>query len=431
MRFSCPNCYASYDVPVEKLPEEEIRPTCKKCGRAFTIVKASGDPIKDRAKRLQGVVVLHEEKKDFSSSGGEKPDSRGVHGKVLINRALFQKKRFKIGLCIAGIALLFLSAGFYQWKHSVHEQFERVLRSSLAYASTGGAALKFQDVSFSFPGGLTRYHGSIHGLSLTDQGGRGSLNLVDQVNFELDLSKKHFITQPFNALLNVGDSKIALNGCVIEVEENNGFSAKLKVNDSSLDTGGLDILVIRGLEVSFNFRGGEWKEDSRFSLGDADLSFKVSNVGTSERTVSKDVDILLTVKNGLFLKEEYAADSKNANYFEILRTKLGDNKTVANVERCSLNILGSSVNLAGKLEFHNPVTESEADLHLSATDFSRIMKFIYRMHKESFDKIVSAIVTLKDQNISVYSQSDDSLKVDLSFKHSKAKINDRDLENLS
>jgi predicted Zn finger-like uncharacterized protein len=429
MQVSCPNCYATYDVPLEKLPEEEIRPTCKKCGHAFTIVKASGDPIKDRARRMQGVVVLHEEKKEFSSSGRENTASSAGYGKALIN-ALSQKKPFKIGLSIAGIALLFLSAGFYQWRHSIHEHFERVLRISLAQAATDGVALKFQDVSFSFLGGLTRYNGTIHGLSLTDQGGRGSLKLVDQVNFELDLSKKRFITQPFNALVYIKDSKIALNGCVMEVEENNGFSAKFKVNDSSLDTGGLDFLVIQGLEVSFNFRGEQWKEDPRFSLGDADISFKASKVGTSDRTVSKDVDILLTVKNGLFLKWAYAADSEKANYFEILRTKLGDSKTVANVEHCSLSILGSSVNLAGKVEFHNPVTQSEADLRLTATDFSRIMKFIYSMNRESFDKIVSAIVTLNDKNINVYSQTDDSLKVDLSYKDSKAKINDRDLENL-
>jgi predicted Zn finger-like uncharacterized protein len=430
MRFSCPNCFAPYDVPLEKLPEEEIKPTCKKCGRVFTIVKASGDPIKDRAKRMQGVVVLHEEKKGFASSGRENIASNGAHGKGLINSVLFQKKSFKIGLCIGAIVLLFLSGGFYQWRHSIHEQFERVLRLSLAQAATDGLALKFQDVSFSFLGGLTRYNGSIRGLSLSDQGGRDSLKLVDQVNFELDLSKKRFITQPFNALLVIRDSKIVLNGCVVEVEENKGFSAKFKVHDSSLDTGGLDFLVIQGLEVSFNFQGGDWKEDPRFSLGDADISFKASNVGTSDSTVSKDVDILLTVKNGLFLKEAYAAESEKANYFEILRTKLGDSKTVASVAHCSLKILGSSVNLAGKVEFHNPVTQSDADMRLTATDFSRIMKVIYSLNRESFDKIVSTIVMLSDNNIHVYRESDDSLRVDLSYKDSKAKINDRYLENL-
>jgi predicted Zn finger-like uncharacterized protein len=430
MKVSCPNCYATYDVPLEKLPEEEIRPTCKKCGVAFTIVKASGDPLKDRAKRMQGVVVLHEEKKELPSYTREDTASNGAHGKSLLNTALFQKKSLKIGICIAGIALLFLSVGLYQWKHSIRKQFERALRSSLAYASTDGLALKFQDMRFSFPGGLTRYHGSIRGLSLADQEGRSSLKLVDQVNFELDLTKKHFVTKPFNARVNLQGTKIDLNGCVMEAEENNGFSLKFRVNDSSLDTGWSDFLIIRGLEVTFNFRGGDWKEDPRFFFGDADLSFKVSNVETSNKTLGKDVNILLTVKNGLFPKEEYATESNKANYFEMLQAKLGDNKTVANVERCSLNIVGSSVNLAGKVELHNPVMKSVADLHLSATDFSRIMKFIYRMHRESFDKIVSAIVTLNDKNINVYSQTDDSLKVDLSYKDSKAKINDHDLENL-
>jgi predicted Zn finger-like uncharacterized protein len=429
MQVSCPNCHATYDVAPERLPEEEIRPTCKKCGVAFTIVKASGDPLKDRAKRMQGVVVLREEKKKLPSHSGEDTASNGVHGKNLLNTALFQKKSLKIGICIAGIALLFLLVGFYQRKHSVRKQFESALRSSLAYASTDGVALKFQDMSFSFPGGLSRYHGSIHGLSIADQEGRNSLKLVDQVNFELDLANKHFITKPFNARVNVQGTKIALNGCVMEVEENNGLNVKFRVNESSLDTGWSDSLIIRGLEVSLNFRGGDWKEDPRFFFGDADLSFKVSNVETSDKTLGKDVNILLTVKNGLFPKEEYAAESNKANYLEILRAKLGDNKTVANVERCSLNIVGSSVNLAGKVELRNPVMKSVADLHLSATDFSRIMKFIYRMHRESFDKIVSTIVTLNDKNINVYSQTDDSLKVDLSYKDSKAKINAHDLEN--
>jgi predicted Zn finger-like uncharacterized protein len=430
MQVSCPNCYATYDLAPEKLPEAGIKPTCKKCGIAFTIVKASGDPLKDRAKRMQGIVVLHGEKKEFSSHDGERTAATGVQGKSPLNKALFQKKGFKVGLCIAGMALLFLLAGFYQWKHSVHEQFERALRNSLAHVSTDGVALKFQDMSFSFLGGLTRYHGRIHGLSLTDQEGRTSLKLVDQVDFELDLTRKRFITQPFNVRMNVQNTKLALNGCVMEVEENNGFSMKFRVNDSSLATGRFDSLVIRGLEVSFHFRGGDWKEDPRFSLGDADLSFKVSDVEASNRRVSKDVDILIAVKNGLFPREQYAAESSRANYFEILRTKLGDSETVATVERCSLDVLGSSVNMAGKVRFHNPVTESEADMRLTAMDFSHIMKFIHSTDRESFDKIVSAIVALDEKNISVYSQGDDSLRVNLSYRDSKAKINDRDLKSL-
>jgi hypothetical protein len=430
MKVSCPNCYATYDLAPEKLPEEGIKPTCKKCGVAFTIVKASGDPVKDRAKRMQGIVVLHGEKKEFSSHDMEKTEATGVQEKSPLNIALFQKKGFKAGLCIAGMALLFLLTGFYLWKHSVHKEFERALRSSLAHASTDGVALKFQDMSFSFFGGLTRSHGRIHGLYLTDQEGRTSLKLVDQVDFELDLNRKRFITQPFNARMNVQNTKLALNGCVMEVAGNNGFSMKFSVNDSSLDTGGFDSLVIRGLEVSFHFRGGDWKEDPRFSLGDADLSFKVRDVEASNKRVSKDVDILIAVKNGLFPREQHAAESSRTDYFEILRTKLGDRETVATVERCSLNVFGSSVNVAGKVRFRNPVTKSEADLQLTAKDFSHIMKFIHRTDKESFDKIVSAIVALDEKNISVYSQGDDSLRVNLSYRDSKAKINDRDLKSL-
>jgi hypothetical protein len=48
--------YAIYPINQEKLPQKGATPTCKKCGVAFTIVKATGDPVKDRAQRMKGYV---------------------------------------------------------------------------------------------------------------------------------------------------------------------------------------------------------------------------------------------------------------------------------------------------------------------------------------------------------------------------------------
>ena len=45
MKVSCPNCYRAYAVTPEMIPEEGVTPTCKECGKAFTIVKVSGDPV--------------------------------------------------------------------------------------------------------------------------------------------------------------------------------------------------------------------------------------------------------------------------------------------------------------------------------------------------------------------------------------------------
>jgi len=55
----CPHCFANYFVPPERIPEEGVTTPCKKCGKSFTMVKASGDPVRDRANRQQGFVVVH------------------------------------------------------------------------------------------------------------------------------------------------------------------------------------------------------------------------------------------------------------------------------------------------------------------------------------------------------------------------------------
>ena len=113
---------------------------------------------------------------------------------------------------------------------------------------------------------------------------------------------------------------------------------------------------------------------------------------------------------------------------EALNSKWAQSKAVASIDRCSFKILGSAVKLSGKLEFRNPSDESEMVLSFNAKDFSRIMKFIHRMNKDTFDRIVSALVDLDEQNVSLYAPNTDSLDLNLSYKTSKIKINDKDLQ---
>jgi hypothetical protein len=114
-----------------------------------------------------------------------------------------------------------------------------------------------------------------------------------------------------------------------------------------------------------------------------------------------------------------------------LNAKWGQSKTVANIDRCSFNLLGSAVQLAGKLEFHTPPDESELSLALKAKDFSRIMKFIYRMNGETFDKIVVALVDLDEKNVNLYAPNTDALDLNISYKPSKIKINEQELKPLT
>ena len=59
----CPHCFANYFVSPERIPEEGVTTPCKKCSKTFTMIKASGDPVRDRANRQQGFVVVHAKKR--------------------------------------------------------------------------------------------------------------------------------------------------------------------------------------------------------------------------------------------------------------------------------------------------------------------------------------------------------------------------------
>jgi len=429
MEVSCPNCYTSYSVSPEKIPDTGVTPTCKKCGTTFTIVKATGDPLKDRANRMKGYVVLRETNTSNpirSLQGGSKPGS----DKNTENASLFEKKGFRVGVCVAGAVILLFTAGFFGWKYYAHRCFEEAVRNSLQHTSNRKFAMAFEDMTFSAFGGLTSDKGCIHGLSLTDQQTQERLTLTDEIHFQMDYSQKQFFTEPFDVQINANGLEIALYGCVIEAQEAQGWSVAYRVDQASAGPQGFPLFLAQGVELSLVFRSENWAEDSRFVMGDADLGFKVQQMGSATTTVGKDLDILVSIKDGLFVKEEYDAEINTGNYFNNVATKWGSLGTVLSLERCSANILGSSVQLAGKLAFHNPIGESELDLHLGARDFSHIMKFIHETHQETFDRIVSALVALDEQDADAYEHRTDVLDLNLSYRNSRIEINNQAVRNL-
>ena len=429
MEVSCPNCYTSYTVSPEKIPDKGVTPTCKKCGVTFTIVRSSGDPVEDRAKRMKGYVVLREKSSENAFRTVKSSSSGGSHNKAL-NLALFEKKGFRLGVCLAGAAIFLLTAGFFGWKHYVHKCFEEAVRSSLEHASNSKFAMAFEDITFSPFGGLTRDKGCIHGLSITDQQTQKRLTLADEIHFKLDSSREHFITEPFDLQLKDSGLSMALNRCVIEAQETEGWSIAYRVDQASAGPEGFPLFKAEGMEMFIHFRGGDWAEDPRFLMGDADLGFKVKYMGSLTTPVGTDMDILISIKKGLFVKDEYGANRNTGNYFNNVATKWGNLGTVLSIDRCSVNILGSSVKLTGKLAFHDPIAESELDLHLGAKDFSQIMKYIHQTNEEAFEKIVSALVALDERQVNAYEQSTDVLDLNLSYRNSRIQINDQEVRNL-
>jgi predicted Zn finger-like uncharacterized protein len=429
MEVSCPNCYTSYTVSPEKVPEKGVTPTCKKCGTTFTIVRASGDPVKDRALRMKGYVVLREKNavNGFRTANGP---SREGSGRKFISPALLEKKGFKLGVCVAGMAVLLLTAGFFGWKHHVHQGFEQALKSSLREASNGQFALAFEDITFSVFGGLTQDRGCIRGLSLTNQQTQKRLTLAEEIHFQLDPSRKRLVTKPFDVRMKDSGLEIALSGCVIDAQETKGWSVTYRVDQASAGPEGFPLFRAEGMEFFLYFKGGDWAQDPRFLTGDADLGFKAEHMGSLTTTVGQDIDILISIKNGLFEKKEYGADPGTESYFNSMATKWASLGTVLSVDRCSVNILGSPVQLAGKLVFHDPIGESEIDLHLGAKDFSHIMKYIYQTNEPAFDRIVSTLVALDERQITAYERSTDVLELNLSYRNSKMEINNQEVKNL-
>jgi len=426
----CPHCFANYFVSPERIPEEGVTTPCKKCTKAFTMMKASGDPVRDRANRQQGFVVVHAKKRRAPEQETDGASSREISQKKSAPSEIFKKKGFKLGVCAAGAVLFVVIGVFYLWKYSVHSQFEKGFRNTLAQASNSRFEFKLEEMKFSALGGLTREQGCLYGLALSDREARKILYYADKIYFRIDPSKKQFVTEPFIMRVNVYNSKIILNGCVFEAGEADGWHATFRAKEATAELEGMDVLTGQGLEFTLGFKGGDWNADPRFVLGNADLGLKVKQVDSLSASISKNVDILFTLKNGLFPKPSNGAQTGSGNYSDTVRTKWPESKTVASIDRCSINLLGSAVQLAGKLEFRNPPDESELNLSFSAKDFSRIMKFIHRMNGETFDKIVLTLVDLDENKVGVYAPNTDSLDLNLSYKSSKIKINEQELKPL-
>lgn len=423
----CPHCFANFFVSPERIPEDGVSTPCKKCGKSFTLVKASGDPVKDRARRQQGFVVVHEKKRWKPEQDLNGASSGAMRKKKSAASSLFEHKAFRLGLCAAGIVLIFGLVAFSMWKSSAHSRLEKSVRNTLAQASNSRFEFKLEDMNFSTFGGITRSRGSLHGLALRDREQEKILYYIDKIDFQIDPSKGHVVTEPFTVRVNVANSKINLNGCVFETIGSNGWQATLKAKDATADVGATDMITGQGLEFKVGFKGEDWKADPRFVLGDVDLGVKVKQVETMSGNISRDVDLLFTLRNGLFPKQTDGAPSGAANYGETLRTKWGESKTVAKIDRCSLKIAGSTVHLTGKMEFHNPLDASELDVSFKSMDFSRMMKFIYRMNSETFDRVVSMLVTLDEKKVTAYAPGTDSVDLNLSYKTSKMKINEQDV----
>jgi len=423
----CPHCFANFFVSPERIPEDGVSTACKKCGKSFTLVKASGDPVKDRASRQQGFVVVHEKKRWKPEQGANGSSSGAMRKKKSAASRLFEHKAFRLGLCAAGIVLVLGLVAFSLWKSSAHSRFEKSVRNALAQASNSRVEFKLEDMSFSTFRGIAGTHGSLHGLALRDREQEKILCYIEKIHFRIDPSKAHFATEPFTVRVSVANSKIVLNGCVLEATGSNGWQATLKAKDATADVGATDMITGQGLEFAAGFTGEEWNADPRFVLGNLDLGVKVKQVESLSGNISKDADLLFTLRNGLFPKQTDGTPSGSVNYGETLRTKWGESKTVAKIDRCSLKIAGSTVHLAGKMEFHNPLDASELDLSFKSTDFSRMMKFLYRMNSETFDRIVSLFVTLDEKKVTAYAPDTDSVDLTLSLKASKMKINEQDV----
>jgi hypothetical protein len=430
MEISCPNCYAVCLVSLDMIPEEGLATTCERCEAVFTIVRSSGDPVKDRARRMKGFVVLRDKKTEDpfrEPKSALEQSSAWPHGAATV----LENRGFKLGILVAGILILLSAAFFFVWRSQVESHFEKALKSSLAHDSNKRFALAFEDLHFSFFGGLNHYRGYIAGLSVRDLETGGSYRLVDRIDFDLDSSRKHFITKPFNMEVKAKDSKTAFRGCVLEAEERNGAHLKFKVEEACSIASGVELFTVRGMEGYIDFSEADRPGGiGPFLVGDLGLGLRAKQIEAWSGTLGQDVDILISVKNGVFTKDQQAGELGTVSYTDIFQTKWGENKAVAALERCSLNLLGSAVKLAGKAEFHNPLQESEANLYLSIKDFRHIMKFIYRTNEKAFDKIVAVLVALEEKKSPIYKQNSDSLDLQISYKNSEIKLNNREIKGL-
>lgn len=428
MEVSCPNCYATYPINPERIPEKGTRPTCKRCGAVFTIVRASGDPIKDRAQRMKGYVLVREStrKEEFLDESGDHPQNSPQ--RTLSVKAILEDRRFRLGACIAGVVLLLGFGAIFLWKQQVQSRFEKTLKSTLTQASNQRFTLDFQSTDFSLTG-LSRHRGTIRGLTITDRESKGSIKLPDRIHFELEPGKRRFITKPFTVHMDNRGSKSVMKGCVLEAEERPGPHLKFKADEIFSIVNGIEVFTIRGIAFSFSTQGAEWMENPRLVLGEAEFGFQAADIDVWGEPVVKNADILVSVKNGLFVKEYPAGEGTPVNYTDLFRTKWGESKAVAALERCSFQVLGSRVTTSGRLDFKSPVERSEGTFRVTIQDFSHVMKYIHRVSERVFDRIVVGLVALDEKKAAAYDQNADSLEMTLSYTQSKLRINEHDLQD--
>jgi len=428
----CPHCLEKYFVSLEKIPEEGFATPCKKCGKPFTIVKASGDPRRDRSNRQQGFVVVQEKKR---RPPGENIDGASSAEMFLRNSSvwgLFRKNGFKLGICAAGIVLLVVLGVLSLWKSSVHRNLEKGLRHTLAQASDSRFEFKLEDIKFSALGWLTRERGCLSGLTLSDRETKRVLSYADRIHFQIDPSKKRFVTEPFTLRVNAYHSKIILTGCVFEARGAESWQAVFRAKEATAEIEGMDTMTGQGIEVTLDFNGGDWDADPRLVMGHADLGLKIAQVDSLGANIAESVDIGLSLMNGIFpRKTPGPPQAEPGNYIHTLKTKWAKSEATARIERFSLRLVGSAVQLAGKLQFRNPLEESELDLSFKAKEFSRIMKFIHRMNSETFDRVVAALVDLDERNVILYAPNTDSVDFTLSYRTSRIKLNEKDLKPLT
>jgi predicted Zn finger-like uncharacterized protein len=429
MEVSCPNCYATYPINPEKLPEKGATPTCKKCGAAFTIVRATGDPVRDRAHRMKGYVLIREGQRE-ELHRERVSSSEKISRKNLSVKAVLESRSFRRGAWIAGIALLVCCAAFLVWKNHVHGRFEKALKSSLIYASNERFAVNFESVSFSWLGGLIRDQGLIHGLSVTDHKTRQTHKLAEKIHFDLEASRKRFITRPFNIQVDGKGAKTVLKGCVLETREGDESHLTFKADEAYLIVNSIEWFTVQAMEISFLFNATGRQENRRFISGDGDFCIRAGEIQVWSEPIIKNTDILLSIKNGVLATAQTALAPTSGNVMDLLRTQWGENQAVAALERCSFTVFGSTVKAAGTLEFQNPMERSKASMIVSVNKLSPIMKYIHRVSEITFDRILVTLVALDEKNASAYNKAADSLELSLSYRDSGIRVNEQEIQSL-
>lgn len=429
MEVSCPNCYAVYPIKPEKIPEKGATPTCRKCGNAFTIVKATGDPVRDRAQRMKGYVLIREVQTEEPAGNGTDFSRKAGH-KTPSARSLLVGRNLRNGARIAGILLLIFCSAFFVWKNRVHGKFEKALMGSLIQASNDQFTLSVEKVSFSWFGGLARDRGCIHGLSLTNHGTRERLELVDKIHFDLQTSRKHFISKPFDFYLNGAGARTVLKGCVIEARDEGEGHITFRAGEIYSVMNGIETFTVRGVDLSFHLNSKKGKDRQDVNSGDGAFQIRAREVQVTGEPIIKDADMLLAVKNFVLPKVRPGESLKPVSVVDRLRTQWGERRAVAVLERCSLNVFGAKVRAEGSLEFQYPVEQSKGSFNLSISNMSPMMKSLHRINEKAFDRILLTLVVLDERNAGAYNRAADSLAVSFSCRDSRIRVNNQEIQSL-